>query len=92
MTTTGAAEPMTSTRLRALLVNQASEATVTCAFVPGGKLGGVGIRSHLYCATCGQGRLWHEVAAGLRLIEVAESIIRGATEQARADGQELSDG
>lgn len=67
---------MTSTRLRALLVTHASEATVTCTFAPGGKLGGVGIQSHLYCAHCSQGRIWHEVAAGLVLIVRAETLIR----------------
>lgn len=88
MTTVPVAAPMTSERLRALLVNQASEATLTCTFAPGGKFGGVGIRSHLYCAHCSQGRIWHEVAAGLRLIELAEQIIHGAAEKARADGKE----
>lgn len=62
-------------RLRALLVSHASEATVTCTFVPGGKLGGVGIQSHLYCANCSQGRIWHEVAAGLALIVTAEQML-----------------
>lgn len=69
---------MTSARLRALLVTQSSEATVTCTFAPGGKFGGVGIQSHLYCANCSQGLLWHEVAAGLALIVTAEEIVRAA--------------
>lgn len=77
MTVPAAAPPLTE-RLRALLVNQASEATLTCTFAPGGRFNGVGIRSHLYCANCGQGHLWHEVAAGLQLIATAEEIIRSA--------------
>ena len=75
-----AAQPPLSDRLRALLVNQASEATLTCTFVPGGRFGGVGIHSHLYCATCSQGHLWHLVAEGLRLIATAEEVLRAAGE------------
>lgn len=86
-----APDVMTSTRLRALLVVHASEATVTCTFAPGGKFGGVGIRSHLYCAHCSQGRIWHEVAAGLALIITAEHLLQaveaaGRLEDAPRDG------
>lgn len=77
------ATPPVSERLRALVVNQACEATLTCAFVPGGRFGGVGIRSHLYCAICSQGLIWHEVAAGLALIATAEAIIRSSGPTAR---------
>lgn len=73
-----------SERLRALLVNQAGEAVLTCTFQPGGKFGGVGIRSHLYCAHCSQGLMWHEVAAGLATIAAAEAIIAA---QAEEDGR-----
>jgi len=67
-------EPL-SARLRALVVNQASAATLTCTFAPGGRFGGVGIRSHLYCANCSQGHLWHLVAEGLQFIALAEDIL-----------------
>lgn len=69
-----------SERLRALLIEHASEATLTCRFVPGGQFGGVGIRSHLYCANCRQGHLWHLVAEGLATIATAEEILRSAGE------------
>lgn len=65
-------------RLRALLLDQAA-AVLTCpAFVPGGKFGGVGIRSHLYCANCSQGQLYHLIAEGLAMIATAEDIIQEA--------------
>lgn len=70
--------PPLSARLRALVVSHAGEATLTCQFAPGGRFGGVGIRSHLYCAHCCQGILWHEVAAGLVLIATAEEIVAAA--------------
>lgn len=79
--TVDASAPPLSVRLRALVVNQASEATLTCTFTPGGRFGGVGIRSHLYCANCSQGLMWHEVAAGLALIAMAEDILRSAEDR-----------
>ena len=80
MTTAAAVKPPLSVRLRALIVQHASEETIGCEFKPGGKLGGVGIRSHLYCANCSQGLIWHEVAEGLATIATAEEIIRSAGE------------
>ncbi len=62
------------------MLDQAGEAVLTCTFVPGGKFGGVGIRSYLYCANCSQGHLWHLIAQGLQLIETAEEIVRAAGE------------
>lgn len=79
--TVQASPPPLSARLRALVINQASEATLTCTFVPGGRFGGVGIRSHLYCANCSQGLLWHEVAAGLALIAMAEDMLRSTEDR-----------
>lgn len=68
-------------RLRALILDQAGEAVLTCKFVPGGKFGGVGIQSYLYCANCSQGHLWHLVAEGLQLVATAEAIIQSAGER-----------
>jgi hypothetical protein len=78
-------KPPLSARLRALVVNAAGTDVLNCTFAPGGRFGGVGIRSHLYCANCSQGLLWHEVAEGLAAIATAEDIIQagGALEDIR---------
>jgi hypothetical protein len=55
--------PSLAERLRAMVVRQAGPATLTCSFVPGGQLHGVGIPSALYCQACGQAGAWHDVAA-----------------------------
>ena len=65
-------------RLRALVIEMAGEATLTCRFRPGGRLHGVGIRSHFYCEDCGQAEMWHVVAEGVAVIATAEEIIRSA--------------
>lgn len=78
--TASAGSPPLSDRLRALLVQHASVATLTCTFRPGGKFGGVGIRSHLFCAHCSHGIVWHELAAGLALIVWAEQAQRAGVD------------
>lgn len=57
-------------RLRALVLTYADATTLTCRFVPGGKLHGVGIASELYCARCGQARQWHDVAEAAARVHV----------------------
>lgn len=61
-----------SERLRVLVRNAASEATLTCSFVPGGRLRGAGIVSHNYCVNCNQALMWHEVAEAIRELEREE--------------------
>ena len=65
-------EPL-SERLRALVVQHAGVATLTCTFEPGGQLHGVGIPSVLWCLTCRQARMWHDVADGAALASRAEA-------------------
>ena len=65
-------EPL-SERLRALVVQHAGVATLTCTFAPGGKLHGVGIPSVLWCLTCHQARMWHDVADGAALAAGTEA-------------------
>lgn len=68
------ATPPLSARLRRLVVEVASEATLTCRFVPGGRLRGAGIVGPHYCATCNQSLMWHEVAASIPDVELAEAL------------------
>jgi len=62
-----------SERLRALVVQHAGVATLTCTFEPGGKHNGVGIASVLWCLTCRQARMWHDVAEGAALAAGTEA-------------------
>lgn len=71
-------------RLREDVLQFAGRATLTCTFVPGGKLDGAGIRSHLYCADCGQARVWHDVAD-------AAAALEGQPLRAPAPGERLQD-
>jgi hypothetical protein len=65
-----------SARLRALVVRLAGPATLTCAFVAGGKLNGVGIPSVLYCQACGRASVWHDVAEAVALAARCEAAER----------------
>ena len=60
-------------RLRQDVIDRASEATLTCRFVPGGRLNGAGIVSHFYCSTCNKSQIWHDVAAAIRELAREES-------------------
>lgn len=79
-------EPPLSARLRAHVLRHAGKATLTCEFVPGGKLHGVGIPSVLYCQTCHQARMWHDVAAGAVIAALME-----ASERLPFDGFDSAD-
>lgn len=61
-----------SARLRALVVQHAGKAPLTCAFEGGGKHNGVGIASPLWCLTCGQARMWHDIGEGAALAASVE--------------------
>lgn len=61
-----------SARLRAIVLVQCGQQTLTCTFEPGGKLHGVGIASDLYCIRCGEAHTWHTVAEACRLAERLE--------------------
>jgi hypothetical protein len=65
-----------SERLRALVLQHASVATLTCPFTPGGKLHGIGIPSVLWCLTCQQAGMWHDVAAAAVLAARVEAFER----------------
>lgn len=65
--------PPLSDRLRALVLRHATGATLTCTFVPGGQLHGVGIPSVLWCLTCAQAGMWHDVAAAAALAARVEA-------------------
>jgi hypothetical protein len=73
--TTAAPIESKASRLRRLVVAFAGEATLTCTFVPGGRLNGAGIVSQRHCATCNQARHWHEIAESIPLVELAESFV-----------------
>jgi hypothetical protein len=62
-----------SMRLRAMVVQHAGRAPLTCTFQAGGKLHGVGIASSLYCRTCHQARMWHDVAEAVALASSVEA-------------------
>lgn len=68
-----------SVRLRALVIDMACEATLTCTFAPGGQFNGVGICSHFYCQHCRQARHWHEVAEAAALAAAVEDGARRAS-------------
>jgi hypothetical protein len=78
MTSTKAA---LSERLRTLVVDMASEETLTCDFLPGGQFHGVGICSHFYCARCCQARHWHDVAEAAALAAAVEDGARRAADE-----------
>lgn len=65
--------PSLSVRLRALVVTHAGARPLTCTFAPGGKLHGVGIPSVLWCLTCGQAAMWHDVGAASAVVARAEA-------------------
>jgi hypothetical protein len=69
-----AATALLSVRLRSLLVAVAGEATLTCRFSPGGRVRGAGIVSPNHCVHCNQSLMWHEVAAAIPDVELAEAL------------------
>jgi hypothetical protein len=71
--TAAAVRPL-SVRLRHLVQTVAGAATLTCSFVPGGRNRGAGIVSRHHCVTCNQSLMWHEVAAAIPDVELAEAI------------------
>jgi len=87
VSTVAAAAPL-STRLRALVVQHAGQATLTCTFEPGGKLHGVGIASVLWCRACHQAGMWHDVAAGAALAAAVEDSERLPFDMRETDGVE----
>lgn len=61
-----------SERLRSTVLTHCGVRTLSCPFEPGGKLNGVGIPSELYCCTCGQARVWHDVAEAAAIVAGVE--------------------
>ena len=61
-------------RLRDDIVRHCGPAPLSCTFVPGGKLHGVGISSELYCQTCHCPRLWHDVAEAAAIVDKARGL------------------
>lgn len=65
--------PPLSVRLAAYVVTHAGTGPLTCTFVPGGKLHGVGIPSVLWCAACLQAAMWHDIGAAAALAARVEA-------------------
>lgn len=74
MSATAIAAPPLSAQLRTLVMNAASEATLTCTFAPGGRLRGAGIPGPNHCVNCNQPRMWHVVAAAIAEAEWTEAL------------------
>lgn len=62
-----------SVQLREIVKGVARTSTLTCAFVPGGRLHGAGIPGPSYCATCNQSFIWHAVAKAIPIVERHEA-------------------
>lgn len=68
-----AADAPASVQLRMLVMAVASEATLTCAFSPGGRVRGAGVVSFFHCVHCNQARMWHVVASVIPAVERDEA-------------------